>query len=276
MRPLSEVRRLSLRELRECVKEALMSGHETLMEALSEDRREVVGRGGFGDLSYGFDRLTEKAIVDALTRKLDNFYLISEELGFIPRESPEYYVVVDPVDGSTNAFYGIPFYASSIAISSSPKAEDILVAGVIDHARRKIFLGDKESGVSVDQHAPSLRKTSSLQDSLIQMNLDAIKDERAELRKWAERIIGRSKHLRCFSAASLEICYLLEGKADAYICLTPNLKVMDFYASAFLLKWAGGAYTILGGEPTLLDKGKYGIIAASNQALLQEILSLRK
>ena len=275
MRPLSEVRRLSLRELRECVKEALMSGHETLMEALSEDRREVVGRGGFGDLSYGFDRLTEKAIVDALTRKLDNFYLISEELGFIPRESPEYYVVIDPVDGSTNAFYGIPFYASSIAISSSPKAEDILVAGVIDHARRKIFLGDKESGVSVDQHAPSLRKTSSLQDSLIQMNLDALK-ESADLRGWAERIITRSKHLRYFSAASLEVCYLIEGKADAYICLTSNLKVMDFYASASLLKWAGGAYTILGGEPTLLDKGKYGIIAASNQALLQEILSLRK
>ena len=267
---------MSLKELRECVKEALMSGHETLMKALSENRREVVGRGGFGDLSYGFDKLAEEAIVEALTHRLNSFYLISEEMGLIPCESPEYYVVVDPVDGSTNALYGIPFYASSIAISSSPKAEDILVAGVIDHVRRKIFLGDKERGVSVDQRAPSLRKTSSLRDSLIQMSLDAIKDGRAELRRWAERIIGRSKHLRCFSAASLEICYLLEGKADAYICLTSNLKVMDFYAPAFLLKWAGGAYRILGGEPTLLDKGRYGIVAASSQALLQEILSLRE
>lgn len=266
---------MSLRELRECVKEALMSGHKALMKALSENRREVVGRGGFGDLSYGFDRLTEEAIVDALARKLDNIYLISEELGFVPCESPEYYVVVDPVDGSTNTFYGIPFYASSILISSSPRAEDVLVAGVIDHARRKIFLGDREGGVSAGQHAPSPRKTSSLRDSLIQMNLDALK-EGGDLRRWAERIISCSKHFRHFSAASLEICYLLEGKADAYICLTSNLKVMDFYASVFLLEWAGGAYTILGGKPSLLDRGKYGVVAASNQALLQEILSLRR
>lgn len=264
---------MSLRKLRNSVEEALVKAHEALMKALSENRREVVGRGGFGDLSYGFDKLTERAIVDVLTHRLDDFYLISEELGFLPCENPEYYVVVDPVDGSTNAFYGIPFYASSILISKSPRAEDILVAGVIDHARRMIFLGDRERGVRVDQRAPSLRNVSSLGDALIQMNLDALK--RDDLRGWAERIIRFSKHFRHFSAASLEVCYLLEGRADAYICLTPNLKVMDFYASAFLLKWAGGAYTILGGEPSLLDKGKYGIIAASNQDLLQEICSLR-
>ena len=266
---------MDLRKLRELVEEALMRGHEALMKALSENRREVVGRGGFGDFSYGFDKLTEKAIIDTLTSRLDNLYLISEELGFLPCESPEYYVVVDPVDGSTNAFYGIPFYASSILISTSPRAEDILVAGVIDHARRRIFLGDKETGVSVDQRAPSMKEVSSLKDALIQMNLDALK-ESADLRGWAERIITRSKHLRYFSAASLEVCYLIEGKADAYICLTSNLKVMDFYASASLLEWAGGAYEILGGKPTLLDKGKYGIIAASNQDLLREICSLRK
>jgi len=55
------------------------------------------------------------------------------------------------------------------------------------------------------------------------------------------------------------------------------LKLMDFAASITLLKWIGGAYLIIGGEkdPSIYDRGRYGVIAATNESLLQEILSLK-
>ncbi len=268
---------MELEKLRECVREALIMGHKALKEALSKNQKEIKGRGSFGDISYDFDKIAERAIIESITSHLDGVYIISEEAGFIPSENPKYYVVIDPVDGSTNAFYGIPFYASSILISSSAKMEDALVAGVIDHSNQDIFLGDKESGVSINGHTASLRDSVPLRSALIQMNLDALRSDGNEaLRRWAERIIERVRHLRNFSAASLEACYLLDGRADAYVCLTPNLKIMDLCASVALLEWAGGAYRILGGKPSLLNTQKFGMIAASSWSLLEEIYSLRE
>jgi hypothetical protein len=41
------------------------------------------------------------------------------------------------------------------------------------------------------------------------------------------------------------------------------------------LRWAGGAYKILGSEnPSLLDTRRYGVVAASSRGLLDEILAL--
>ena len=268
---------MSLKELRKLVREALINGHETLAEALSKNYKEAEGVGGFGDISYGFDKLSEKAIIESIKSEVSRVYIISEEAGFIACKDPEYYVIIDPVDGSTNAFYGIPFHASSILISKSPKMEDAVVAGVIDHSSKSIFVGDREGNVSINDHAPKLRRSRALSDALIQMNLDALrKGEGEPIRKWAEKILRKARHIRYFSAASLELCYLLDGKADAYICLTPNLKIMDFCASVSLLRWSGGAYRILGKEPTLLDTGKFGVIAASSRELLEEICSLRR
>ena len=52
---------------------------------------------------------------------------------------------------------------------------------------------------------------------------------------------------------------------------------MDFIASTFLVKLAGGHYRIVGGdEDTLLmDNGKFGVLVTSTKELLNEILSLR-
>ena len=60
--------------------------------------------------------------------------LISEESGIkkFGATPEECYVTVDPIDGTTNLMHGLPFYASSIAVSNKPELADVYAGMVVD------------------------------------------------------------------------------------------------------------------------------------------------
>lgn len=263
--------------LKNIIREALLRGHETLMNCIARGLTGVERRGSFGDYSHQFDLMTEEVIVDYLRSSLERVYIISEEIGEIRCSDPEIYALVDPVDGSNNVANGLPFCASTILLAEGPYLSDAIAAGVIDHSSKKIYLGD-ENGVSVNGESPSIRRGIELSDALVFLDLASLTkdaEDSYDPTKLSIRLIRRAKNTRFFAAASLEIAYILEGKADAFACFSRDLKLMDFAASVHLLKWAGGAYKILGEDnPSLLDTGKYGVIAASSREILEEILGL--
>jgi len=265
--------------LRNVVEEALLEARRALLSSLSKGLTQIEGRGKFGDYSRKFDVLTEKAIIDVVKKRLDKAYIISEEVGHIPCEDPEYYVLIDPVDGSTNAAHGIPFFASSIAIAESPELESVIAAGVIEHSTGKLYIGERGEGVYVDGKPATLRSARSLKDALILIDLAALKKEYEDdfsPRRWCTQIISNAKHARFLAAASLEIAYMLEGKADAYACVCRDLKIMDFCASISLLKWAGGEYRIIGEEEfSLTQKKRFGIVVASTKDLTSQMMDRR-
>lgn len=265
--------------LREVIQEALVKARHTLQDSLSMGFTKIEKRGWSGDYSRQFDILAEKTIIEVIKSRLNKVYIISEEIGEIPCNDPDFYVLIDPVDGSTNALRGIPFYSSTIAISKSLRAEDVIAVGVMDHQTGKMYLGDREHGVTIDGNAPSMNKNIfSLKDALILVDPSSMRTMHSRnLVDWCARIVARAGHVRALASASLEIAYILEGKADAFICLSPQLRLMDFYASATLLKWAGGTFKLIGGkgELSLREITRFGMIAASTESLLEEILSLQ-
>ncbi|MCX8187268.1 MAG: inositol monophosphatase family protein [Nitrososphaeria archaeon] len=265
--------------LTEIIREALLEARRVLSECLSKGLVNVEGRGWSGDYSRQFDILTEKAIINVIKNNLDKVYIVSEEVGEIPCKDPDFYVLIDPVDGSTNVSQGLPFSASAITVSKSPRMDDIIAAGVIDHQTGKLYLGDRDRGVMVMGNPPSMRRNISLKDALVFIDLSIIKENEKDTKlvEWCVKMITKSGNSRFFAAANLEISYILEGKADAYACLSRDLKVLDFCAPATMVRWAGGEYRLINGnEEMLLTKnGRFGIIVASTKNLLEEILSLR-
>jgi len=264
--------------LREIIRRALIEGHKALEDCVSRGLTGVEKKGSFGDYSHQFDVVVEKAIIDSLKKASKKTYIISEEIGEVGCENPELYALIDPVDGSNNVAHGLPFNASAIALARGPNASDVVAAGVIDHSTGKIYLGDSE-GVFIDREKPKLKTGVSLSDALVFLDLASLKKDNENSHNPTElsiRLARRAKHVRFFAAASLEIAYILEGRGDAFVCFSRDLKLMDFLASATLLKWAGGDYRILGGaeDPSLLDRGRFGVIAASSRKLLEEILEL--
>ena len=75
--------------------------------------------GAGGDMMKPVDLAAETAIVETLQRHDVSFTLVSEESGIkkVGANPKDCFVTVDPIDGTTNLMHGLPFYASSIAVS---------------------------------------------------------------------------------------------------------------------------------------------------------------
>ena len=260
----------------ETIKNALIESHRMLEQVLKAGGREVRGQGAYGDISYAFDLAVEEALIGFLHQNLDRCVIISEESGITRDPNPRYYVLIDPVDGSKNAWRGIPFYCTSISVAKGPKISDIVAAGVIDHPRNKLYLGEVGVGVEVSGGDVRLSTVKSLEDAMLLVDHYSIKA--AETREWCLKIFSKCWATRFLAAAALETALILEGVVDGFLCLSRSLKLMDFIAPAFLVNLAGGHYKIIGGDKDtlLMDNRRFGILVTSTQELLDEILSLRE
>jgi len=259
------------------IAEALKLGREALRDALRSYGGEIYGRGAYGDLTFKFDIVVEDAIIKYLREKIPSSTIISEEKGVIEASAPEYFILIDPVDGSKNASRGIPFYASSIVVSKSPRISDIIAAGLIDHVSGDLYLGERDVGVLVNGERPRLSQVKSLKDAIMLIDHASFKAESPEVRAWAIKLLSSLKASRFLASAGLEIAYILSGRVEGFACLGKSLKLMDFLASTYLLELAGGSFKISDSEKTLslMDRRGFSVIATANQELLEEVLRLK-
>ncbi len=266
-------------DLLKLTEEALTTVREVVVESIKNGwGLKPKSIGAYGDRSYAFDLAAERTVINVVTDKLKNVAIISEELGVTGSGNPEYYILIDPVDGSRNASRGIPIYSTTLVISKSISSRDIVAAGVIDHISGEIYIGEKGGTVLVNSQGPKLSNIHSLKDSYLIVSMWSIRDER--YREWAERIICNSGFSSFLASTALEISYILAGRVEGYVCLGPYLRPFDFLAPLFLLQIAGGSYRILTLEGIVdyidLSSGRnFGVIAASNEDLVTEILNLR-
>jgi len=109
-----------LKILQEC-KNKVEDRIKPCMETLKEPQPDL-GKGAGGDAMKPVDLAAESAIVETLQENGVSFSLISEESGFerFGDAPDECFVTIDPIDGTTNLVRGLPFYASSIAVSRPP------------------------------------------------------------------------------------------------------------------------------------------------------------
>src|SRR4030042_1179443 len=122
--------------------------------------------GAGGDQMKPVDLAAEKAIVETILQYYVSFPLISEESGVQEYgETPkECYVAVDPVDGTTNFVRGLPFFASSIAVSSAPVLSAVYAGMVADFVHNTAYTAIKGKGAFCNTKTISSSKVSSLDD----------------------------------------------------------------------------------------------------------------
>src|SRR5439155_24947184 len=88
-----------------------------------------LGIGADGTPTKMVDDLAEREIVSILKRsKKDRMNLLSEEAGYVDLDG-EKLLVADPIDGTTNAVRGIPFYCVSLAIGTKDLSD--VEAGIV-------------------------------------------------------------------------------------------------------------------------------------------------
>ncbi len=246
------------------------------LATLSEPQPDL-GKGAGGDQMKPIDLVAEKAITEILQQHCASFTLISEESGIkeFGANPKECYMTVDPIDGTTNLVRGLPFYASSIAISTKPKLSTVFAALVTDLFHDTTYSALKGKGAYRDGKEITPSACTFLEEAVIGLDLNSYKVK--EIVPKLTDLIQKTKHIRHFGANALELCYVADGLTDAFVDIRGKLRVTDMAAGSLILKEAGG--TITAPEGHALDikldpKQKIKFIASGNKHIHKTILSL--
>lgn len=234
-----------------------------------------LGIGAGGDPIRTVDMAAENAIVNTLRKYGISFILISEESGVkkFGEQPCECYVTTDPIDGTTNLSRQIPFYATSIAVSTKPKLKTVHTALVADLFHDVTYTAQKRKGAYRNNKKIKPSNCTSLEEAVIGMDLNSIKIQR--IVSQLINLIQETKHIRHFGANALELCYVADGTTDGFVDVRGKLRATDIAAAWLILQEAGAKMTLPDGKELdiLLDpKQKVEFIASANTNMHKTIL----
>jgi len=99
--------------------------------------------GADGTPTKSIDRIAENAVLCELRSSGLGFRVLSEEIGeVLIGKQPDYFLHLDPLDGTFNAIKGIPFYSVSIYLSR----DDCHFGYVCDLARGTRYFAQSWAG----------------------------------------------------------------------------------------------------------------------------------
>ncbi len=205
--------------------------------------------------------------------------IISEELGdhvYPKGGNPEFTLIFDPIDGSTNAILGIPFFCSSIAYS--PNVDhvtfDNIEASVVATIYGKTYHAERGSNAFVDgKNLPRdfKGKTKPI-FSIYTYGAESIPESVIQFQKSARNVI-----FRVLGSIAIEICMVAEGVIDAVLDLRGLISGYDIAGAALILKEAGGIVTDRGGEELRSELGQMhniDLVAALEPEMHRQMLAV--
>ena len=264
-----------LKILSEC-KNRIRADIAPLLRTVDQPQPDL-GIGAGGDPIKGADLAAEKAIVKVLEEHEVSFTLVSEESGVkeYGRNALECFVTCDPIDGTTNLVRGVPFYATSIAVSAEPFLDKVYAGLVADLFHDVTYVAELGKGAYRDGLRVMPSANVSLEEAVVGVDLNSYKVDRVVPRLM--ELMRRTKHLRHFGANALELCYVADGKTDAFIDIRGKLRTTDMAAAWLILREAGALISSPEGEELrvkLDPKQKVEFVASANTKLHKMILAL--
>jgi myo-inositol-1(or 4)-monophosphatase len=172
---------------------------------------------------------------------------------------------------------GIPFYATSIAVSDKPFLKNVHSALVTDLLHGATYTAQKHKGSCCNGRKISPSEKVVLEEAVIGMDLNSYKIARIAPRLTG--LIMKTKHVRHFGANALELCYVADGTTDAFVDIRGKLRTTDVAAASLILEEAGAVLTTPDDrslDAKLDPKQKVEFIAAANPEIHRKILGLVK
>ena len=218
-----------------------------------DDRRAPGTRLG----QYGIDLVADDAAVPVLVAA--GLGVLSEESGFRAGSSG-LVAVLDPVDGSTNASRGIPWYATSICVLDD---DGPLVALVADQATPRRFTAHRGGGAFADGSPIRPSAVTDLASAVV-----ALSGYPATHLGW--------RQFRALGAAALDLCAVAAGVVDAYVDCSVDAHGPWDYLAGLLVCTEAGAHVAEARGRDLVVRGhadRRTPVAASTSALLASTMA---
>lgn len=208
-------------------------GQQVVMPRYMQVSRQYKSDGSFFTEA---DVVAQAALFDAL-QKIHPAPLLGEEMSREEQElqwtqGNEGLWSVDPIDGTSNFFNGLPYFAISVAYLVRGRS----VLGVVyNPATHEMFYAQKGGGAFLNGMTLPLNKyVPDLCDAMANIDLKRLD------RKLAATVAAYPPYAsqRNYGASTLEWCYIAAGYFDLY--LHGGQKPWDYAAGSLILEEAGG------------------------------------
>lgn len=238
---------------------------EVLHDTASSVRAALDGLADWGDAGtragqYLSDLAADEAALAVLARA--GLGVMSEESG-LHHGDREIVVVMDPVDGSTNASRGLPWYATSLCAvdADGPRA-----ALVVDQASGLRFAAVRGGGATVDGTRLCPSQETSMSESIL-----GLSGLPAQYFGW--------KQFRALGAVALDLCAVAGGRLDGYVdCSVSAHGSWDYLGGLLVCQEAGALVADAWGRQlvTIDHLDRRTPIAAATPELLASLLDARQ
>lgn len=251
------------------------------------DGASKISRGAGGDISRKIDIIAEQTVLNTI--KSNNIFptVVGEECGIVnlnkssssssSNNNNEGFLIMDAVDGTTNAIRGLPFSCCSLAFANEFKLSSVIDAVVLDLFTGDIYSASKEKGSFYNnkkihvknEDFDSIESLEDLKsfDVLIGTNISGIT---SNILNQISKVLLFSTHIRHFGANALELCYFARGFMDAYIDIREKIRPTDMAAGYLIAKEAGGELYSPDGQELDSDLGlktKLSFYAVGNKKI---------
>jgi myo-inositol-1(or 4)-monophosphatase len=249
----------------------VMREHPTSAERVIETGT----RGEGGDQTLVIDQQAEDIVFEQLERLHDagaRFTAISEERGVVEFGDDGVLVVIDPIDGSTNAKRGLTHHALSIAVADGPTMADVRFGYVFDLGPGEEWRAELGGGAFLDD-APVVpqpeRRTKA-------GKLEVIAIESADPRWLAassDALVDIAYRVRAMGAIAISLCQVAPTRVDGMATLWKS-RAVDCAAAQLVVRESGGLVRFVGcdeplGAPLDLEPRAPVVAARTPQALEQ-------
>ncbi|MBT9163621.1 MAG: Inositol-1-monophosphatase [Chloroflexi bacterium] len=229
-------------------KEALLVASHAVREAgailksrFSQEKK--VQSKGKRNLATDIDLLAEKRISELLRDEYPDHRILGEELGETEGTS-DYCWIIDPLDGTTNYAYGIPFFAVSLGLTCK---DEIILGIVYDPMRDELFWALKGRGAFLNDSAIGIASTRIPHTTVIGFDLGYNDARTREMLSRINAFWSGEMVLRLMGSAALGLAYVACGRMDIYLHL--SIYPWDMAGGILLIREAGGEVSDWQGNP---------------------------
>ncbi len=176
--------------------------------------------------------------------------------------------VVDPLDGTANFLHNHPMHAASVALvmDGTPVAGAVSCAPTDERWWAARGHGAWKNGRSIGVSAVTDHHHALVGTGFPFKSESLLEEYAAQL----VQVLAATGGVRRGGAAALDLCYLAEGRFDAFWELFLN--PWDFAAGWVIIEEAGGVVSRVGGEPLAVSPGS--VMSANSPAMLEALSGL--
>ena len=207
----------------ECARDMAAAIEKSIVPLLGTDKaQKPVGKSAGGEITKYIDKVAENAVVTYIKNHNIECQLITEEAGIIGDKG--FKIIMDPLDGTTNAVTGIPFYAVSFAFWGESVYG--FVKNLVNHDIYEACQG-----------GPALKNGKQI------FSNSKTPVASGYIGKGFQKVLPLFDAWRCLGSLALELSYVAEGKLAALVDLREKARIVDIAGAHIIAQAAGVSVT---------------------------------